>query len=382
MLIYYVFALAFLNMTSVRGARVVLTLDAIHLGAEPFVVGLLAAMFGFFPAVLAWFTGRLSDRFGSRWPVMIGAAAGGAGIALPYFVPGMTAIFAAAAMNGIALAFCTVSLQNVVGLLSTPQDRAKNYSNYHVVGSTTQFLGPLLAGFAIDYSGYGASCLYFAALAFLPVMMVILRGHVLPGGSREAQGPRSIWSTLRQPGIPQIILLSTITQTGTDIFQFYLPVHAHDAGLSATVIGAVLSMFAVAGFAVRLVLPRLIALAGERVLLSCAFCAGAVCLALIPFFRHAGALGLLAFCFGLGMGCSSPITMTLIFAHSAGGRSGEALGLRLGIDNATRLVAPVIFGSVASAFGLGFIFWINAAMLGAGSFLTREPAAVRRPTAK
>ncbi len=377
MLIYYTFLLSLLNMTSVRAARVLLTLYAINLGAEAFVVGILAAMFGLFPALLSWFSGRIADRFGSRWPVMFGAAAGGAGMLLPYVAPGLPAIFIAAVMNGLALTFCTVSLQNVVGLLSRPEDRARNYSNYHIVGATTNFLGPLIAGFAIDHSGYGATCLYVVTLALAPVLLLVIWGRALPGGSRQVAARRSVWSTLALPGVWQILVLSCITQTGTDLFQFYLPVYAYEAGLSASVIGVVLAMFAVAAFAVRTVLPQLVARSGEKRVLACAFCLGALSMVLVPFFRQAAILGLLAFFFGLGMGCSSPITMTLMFASSPGGRSGEALGLRLSVDNLTRMVGPVIFGSVASVLGLAFVFWINAAMLGSGAMFSRRPVAYR-----
>ena len=98
---------------------------------------------------------------------------------------------------------------------------------------------------------------------------------------------------------------------------------------------------------------------------------------LVPFCNSTVILVLISFVFGLGMGCTAPITMMLMFTHSAQGRSGEAMGLRLTVDNAMRLVGPVLFGLIASAAGLSAVFWLNALMLGSGGVFTRRSAAAR-----
>ena len=94
---------------------------------------------------------------------------------------------------------------------------------------------------------------------------------------------------------------------------------------------------------------------------------------LVPFFENMYALGAISFIFGLGMGCGTPITLMLMFNNSPSGRSGEAMGLRMSVDNLVRIVSPIVFGAVASGFGLAFVFWINALMLGAGGVLPAAP---------
>jgi len=64
-------------------------------------------------------------------------------------------------------------------------------------------------------------------------------------------------------------------------------------------------------------------------------------------------------------------------AHAAGGPSGEALGLHFTVSHLTRLVAPSVFGYVAALATLSVVFWINAAMLGAGGVLSRKGSARR-----
>src|SRR5262249_35902385 len=142
-----------------------------------------------------------------------------------------------------------------------------------------------------------------------------------------------------------------------------MPVYAHDAGLSASAIGVVLAAYSAASFVVRYILPRLISRWGEAKVLACAFAMSALAVMLVPFFKSAAILVLVSFLMGLGQGCTGPVTMMLMFSSSAEGRSGEALGLRLTVDNMTRLVGPLLFGMVASAAGLATVFWLNAAML-------------------
>ncbi len=59
MSIYYTFILALLNITSVRASRVLLSLYALELGAQPFAIGILAATFSALPMLLSWQAGFL-----------------------------------------------------------------------------------------------------------------------------------------------------------------------------------------------------------------------------------------------------------------------------------------------------------------------------------
>ena len=82
--------------------------------------------------------------------LLFSAVCNTAALLLPYFVRALPAFYVAAAMSGLALAFFHVTLQNVIGLLSKPADRPRNFSNFSLMGAVTNFVGPLFAGFAID----------------------------------------------------------------------------------------------------------------------------------------------------------------------------------------------------------------------------------------
>lgn len=370
--IHFVLTLSLLDGNSLPAARIVLMLFALELGAEPWTAGLLFATFSVGPMLFSVPAGRLADRFGARWLLIFAAAGGAFGMSLPFFLPGLPAIFAAAAMMGLSEGIYSVLLQNLVGLLSTPDNRARNFSNFVLTRSVGTFVGPLIAGFSIDFSGHATACLYLVALTLVPVVMLALRRGALRGGARQVtHAGGGLRAMLSDPIVRRVLAISSLLHVGRDLYQFYMPVYTHSIGLSASVIGIVLAANATAVFIARLILPGLIARFTEEKLLACIFYAGAASLMLIPFFQDAVMLALISFIFGLSTGCGGPIMLMLMFSSSAEGRSGETLGLRMTVNHFTKIAGPVVFGSIASAFGLFVMFWINALMMGTGGILSR-----------
>ena len=375
--LYLTFALMLCCFTSVTASRVMLSLYALSLGAGPLAVGILFAAFYAFPLALSWPVGKFSDRIGSRWLLFFGAGSGACGMLMPYFFREMAALYFAAVTMGLAFTFYNVLLQNLVGLLSKPAERTRNFSNSSIVGATTLLTGPLVAGLAIDHSGPAVACLYSAALSVVAAALLLIWGNVLPGGSRHAASASSVRNTLRDPAILKILVTSSLVQAGQDLYQFYMPIYGHSIGLSASAIGTVLAGFAGAYFVVRFFTPHLIARWGEERLLAYAFYLSAMGFLLVPFFKSAAALAAISFMFGLGMGCGQPITTMLLFNRSAEGRSGETFGLRQTTNNLMRITMPTVFGFIASGFGLLPVFCISALLMAAGGEITRPKRARR-----
>lgn len=371
MLLNLAFGLALLNMANVRAGRVLLALYALKFEASPFAVGVLAATFSALPMLLSWPAGRMSDRFGSRWLLVSGAVFGATGMLVPYFFASLWSLYVAAGMIGLSFTFYTVTLQNLVGVLSNAENRARNFSTFSLVLALAGFIGPVLAGLSIDHAGFTLACLWLTGLSIIPLVMLTLWGARLPGGEPPSAAADQAPRALVEPGLVRVLAISSLVVSGIDLFQFYLPIYGHEIGMSPSAIGLVLAMFSAAAFVVRAIMPRLLErLTAERVL-TYAFYVAALSFLLVPLFKSAILLALLSFTFGLGMGCGQPITMMLTFSNAASGRSGETLGLRLTVNHLTRVVCPVLFGAIGSAFGLFAVFWVNALMLGAGGFLTR-----------
>jgi MFS family permease len=369
--LYLTFALALSIVTIVQAGRVLLTLYALELGAQPFAVGILAATFSVLPMLLSWQVGKFSDRFGCRWLLMVGMIGGAFGMLLPYYVSGLPALYIAGVMNGLSFAFSGASLQNLVGLLSHPETSARNFSNYSMLISATGFLGPLIAGFSIDHSGHAVTFLHLVMMSFVPAALLVIWGGALPRGSRTVPPAGSVRDMLTGSGLWRVLATSSLVIIGIDLFQIYMPIYGHNIGLSASAIGVVLAMFSVSAFVVRLLLPHLIVRLTKEKVLAYSFFIGASSFLLVPYFQNVVVLALISFAFGLGMGCGQPITLMMTFSNSPQGRSGEAMGLRITVNHMTRVIVPVVFGSVGSLFGLFPVFWVSALLLASGGAITR-----------
>ena len=75
MAIYLIVASCALIHAGFAGAKVALPLHALHLGLEPFTVGVMMALWALCPMMIALWVGKLVDRIGPRAP-MIGGTAG------------------------------------------------------------------------------------------------------------------------------------------------------------------------------------------------------------------------------------------------------------------------------------------------------------------
>jgi MFS family permease len=369
----YALALALFFFTNLAAGRVVLSLYALDLGASAFAVGAILAMFYVFPVLLSWPVGILSDRFGARWLLLAAAAFGAIGLVIPYFFPSMPALYAASALGGLSLALYNVILQSLVGMLSAPAERTRAFANLSLVGSLANAVGPALTGYAMDHSGPALASLYLVVFPALAGVLLIVWGARLPAG-RAQPGPRArILEALKQQGVWRMLTVSALVQLAMDLYQFFIPVYAHGIGLSNSAIGVALSAFALAMFAVRIVLPRMAARFTEAKVLEWSFYVAGVGYLLIPLTASAAALAAVSFIFGLGIGGSGPLTMVLMFSRSSEGRSGEALGLRLTTNNAMRAVGPALFGLLASGFGLAPVFVLVALVMAGGGLLSRPP---------
>src|SRR3954463_939088 len=163
--LYLTFALMLFGFCSISSARVALSLYALDLGASPAKVGLIVATLYVFPLLISWPIGRYGDRVGSRRLLLVGAVCGLGAMSIPYFWREVTATYASGTLLGVSFAVYNVLLQNVVGMLSAPTDRARNFSNASLIGASSALSGPLLAGLAVDHAGHAAACLWLGVLS-------------------------------------------------------------------------------------------------------------------------------------------------------------------------------------------------------------------------
>ena len=230
-----VFAVALCNMIGMRASKVGVALFGLALGANPLQIGALVALYSLFPMLLALHLGRFSDRFGMRLPMVCGSLGMACGLAVPWLWPALPGLYLSAAVIGASHVFYHVSIQSLVGQLSSPENRARNFTTYALILSAGGFIGPLAAGFGIDAFGHGRAYLALMVVPLLSVLILAGSGQTLPApkSSAEAASARNATDLWRLRDLRRVFLTSALVLSGIDLYQFYLPIYGRSIGLSA-----------------------------------------------------------------------------------------------------------------------------------------------------
>ena len=379
MTLYGLIVLNVLTHSVYSGSRVAVALYAIHLKSSPFTVGTLLALYAALPMFLSIGAGRLSDRVGSRGPMIAGAGTMILGAALPYFARDLLGLATASVLIGCGFMLYQVAMQHLVGFIGRPEDRAVNFSVMALGYSVSAVIGPMVVGFGIDGIGHPATFLLLSLFPVAPLAALAANRPRLPRPrhQRSPQGSRSVMDLLRNPQLRIVYISSALISVGWDLYLFVAPIYGSRIGLSATMIGVVMSSFAAATFAVRLFLP----LIGRRVkpyqLITVALLLSGATYFLFPLFTGVAMLIVLSFVLGMGLGCAQPMVMAMIHDTAPEGRAGEAVGVRAMLISGSQTFTPVLFGAVGSAVGMFPVFWAIAAALTAGGLFARKQSVLR-----
>ncbi|OGA09075.1 MAG: hypothetical protein A2W68_08535 [Betaproteobacteria bacterium RIFCSPLOWO2_02_64_14] len=375
MTIYLVVLVSVLSQVGFSGSRVAVSLHALGLTANQFAIGVVIALYSLCPMLLSIAIGKFADRVPPRLPVILGSAAMTVALLLPPLLPGLPALCVAAFVLGLAHQVFSIPIEAIVGGIDGEKYRARNYAFITMGWSAANFLGPLIAGFSIDYIGQLQVYLVLAALTAAPIPMLLLKPAMLPKvAAMHAEGATrgSVLDLWRMPSVRITIIAAGVVGSAQDLFQFYLPIYGHSIGLSASAIGTILGVVFVAAFVIRGILPLLVKKFREATILTLAMFIAAGAFTLPPFFVSPYALAAIAFLLGLGVGCAQPMTMSLLYVLTPAGRIAESFGLQKTVRNATHLVVPIVFGSVGAMFGVTTVFMSNSVILITSGFLLRK----------
>lgn len=358
-------------------ARVTLSLFALHLGATPFTVGIIISLIAVVPMVFSVRWGRRIDRAGVYKPMLLGAALVLAGVLLAFAIPRIEALFVVSVLAGSGFMLYHICVNQAAALVGKPSDRTRNFSILALAFSTSGFLGPMTAGFAIDGMGHRNTflmCAGFmvATLALLRYRRTSIVGHHKPAANAAPVADKHIADLLRIPAMLRIFIISGLLSMCWDLYSFVMPIHGSIIGLPASTIGLILGSFGAAIFVFRLILPWVVQRFDERKLLISAMLLTGVMLALIPLMKSVPLLMLVSFVLGIGLGGTQPLIMAMLYENAPPGRGAEAVGMRTLLLNITQAGIPLIFGALGAALGMTPVFFAMGAALLWGAWYARR----------
>lgn len=372
----YIVSLTVLGHIAFTGSRLAVSLFAIEQKASPLSVGVLMGLFALLPALLSIQTGRLVDRIGVKTPMIVGSLIATVGCLVAAFGSGLLALQLTSALVGTGFMVVGICVYQVVGDLSTADNRPAQFSLLAIGFSVGGFAGPLIAGVSIDLLSHQRAFLVMAAFAILPAIAMALRPIRLPVKHlhRERPDDAAVMDLFHQPQLRRVYFNVLIFSVAWDVYNFALPIHGVRIGLSASQIGIVMGTFAAATFAVRLAMPWI----ADRmrpwtvIMASCAVSAAAY--VAMPFAGNVILLMLLLFTLGIGLGAPQPMVLSILHDAAPPGRGGEAVGVRILLINGCQTIMPLLFGMIGT-LGMLPVFWATAGILAGGGWLARQSRA-------
>lgn len=357
---YIVVFLTLLFQISLKGNIILVTLTGLHLEASPTMLGIILALGSLFPMLLASYAGRLSDRIAINYLLAIGMIGAALSLFMPYFFYNNLYVLLAVQVSfGLFQILTVVSSQNLIGTVSTSANRAKNYGIYTLSVSIANLIGPLIVGGAIDFFHYRIAYMVLGIFALTSgVIFLFIPIKKKKVTLKEIVEERSFLQLLFHPQLKKVFVTSGVILTGVGLFEFYFPIYTDSLGLSASIIGVLVSINACAFILSRLLMPFL-----QRKFTSTQIIGGCLLIAattffFMPFVTTVPLLALLSFIMGLGLGCCQPLSIVMAYDHSPAGHTGEVLGIRLTVNKAVQFTVPILFGSI-SFLGFFPIFWFN-----------------------
>ena len=360
------------------GVRMAAPLQALRQGHAAWAVGVLMGLFALAPVLLALSAGRLADRHGYHGPMRAAVAltvAGGLVAVLSAWTGSdhFSVLCLAAMLTGAGANLGLIAIQRTAGRTAADATELKRvFSWLGLAPALSNVLGPVLAGSLIDLGGFRVAYLAMAALPLAGLWWARKVPVESPPPRAAGQARSSSWDLFRTPGLRRLLLVNWLLSASWDVHAFLVPILGHERGFSASAIGIVLGVFALAVAGVRLLIPALAHRLRESQVLVGAMLFTAAVFAFYPLVRSAWLMGVCAVLLGLALGSVQPMVMTTLHQITPHDRHGEAIALRSMTINLSSAFMPLLFGVAGAAFGAAALFWLMGAAVAVGSWQARR----------
>lgn len=342
---------------------------AIELGADGFLIGVLAATYAVPSMLAALHIGKLAahlTRIGLL--PLIAALLTALGCALCAVSGDIITLALGNALVGLGAVGVIIGAQTWVSRATTTANYDQGFGWMTAGMSGGQAVGPLIAGVLIESQGLkleGTSQTFWLAMVCcLAVALCFLtpRRAPHPAGSETAV-PESSLQLLRRPGVIRIIFVSAAVLTSVDILSAYLPLLGEQAGIAPSVIGLLLAVRGFSSMASRILLPWLTSRFSRDALVVVSTVASALTLIVLALLPWPPVMLVALLIGGFMLGIGQPLTMTAVALAVPRRERPRVLAVRLLGNRLAQTAMPLVAGGVALLLGVAAAFWLQAAAL-------------------
>jgi MFS family permease len=381
------FLLAFASLSSLMGisvgvAKVTTSLYAVHLGATPTELGLIAGAQSLGTLVMSLPLGFLVEQYGPGRLFVLGTLiAGGLYAAVP-LAPSALYLLGCTTLISFFMPFRFVSLNSVfmAELESLGESKAGWYRGTHMLGMF--LLGPALAAVvlgALDFDGtYRAIALAFVAT--IGLSPIVFGPYSRPRGAAR----RLSWSGMleqlrlmaRDEELRQVCTIESLAQGTNAYYSFFIIVVAMDVvGLDRAAASSLVAANGVTYVFALLTLGGVARRVGARAVYRFSFLWAAAALLVLGLSRTQAGLWLGGLCLGLGLGSLQIVNLTRFARCGSRLGRGKMAGLNALVAPSGAIIGNLAGGLVGKAFGVQVMFLVLSPLFIAAGLMLAVPGA-------
>ncbi len=382
--------------------NVVVPLWIVSIEPSPLMIGIAIGARSFLPLCLSIHGGAMMDRVGTRRVVVFFAVIAMVTAPLYPLMPWLIAFIILQMLNGMSTTMGWVGAQTLVGqVMRGSATHAGRLSSIIRIGNVG---GPPLIGFIWDWLGpWGAfTLLALPGIAMLASAMALPEpmddqfddrlgdGRDLPvaSGRRRLRlrhlipNPRDYADAFRLlliPAIAFVVMVAVVRISGHGIRTSFYVIYLGEIGLSATLIGILMSVHGLIGIGGALLAGPVSRMGHTSLLMVIAVALTIVFVAITPLLGTFTLLFVVSALRGGAMGLSQPLMISIMSQSAGRTNQGRAVGLRTTTNRLASVLIPIAMGAVIEVTGIESGFLIIGGILLALCLLL-IPAALRAET--
>ena len=320
-------------------------------------VGAAVGIAGLAAALLRLPAGRLTDRKGRRWVLVLGASLAGASMLGLLAARSVGAVVGFRLLTGLGEAAYFVAAATALQDLAPPSRRGEATSYFSGVAYVGFALGPVLAEWLIKRFSFDVVWLLATALSLVTAVLSLR----VPQNRSTAVDDGRFWpKPLLHPAAraPGTVLL--IGLMGFSSFVTFAALWATEVGIARA--GDVFILMAATVLTVRVLTARVIDGIGPRATATIALSCSAAGLVVLALWQQPAGTYLGTFVLAVGQGFMFPALFTLVIMAAPETERGQAVGaFSISFDLAFG-IGGVLAGIVANSLGgIPAAFWFGAA---------------------
>lgn len=358
------FSTFFFSSLGFGGMQIARPLLGAEFGASIFFIGLLSTTSALASLIGAPIAGNLTDRWGRRPLVVLGLTVRVFTGFASVLVTSYEQFFVLEFIGSMGLSFWNTGVNVIIADVTSPENRGRTMALRTASQKLGILCGPAISGILADIFGLRSIFLLNSGTKLIALAIFITYiAETRPDAATRAAGKATERLPLSTFFNRRFLVLAMtsftiymVAQGGA--FESLFPVHARGAaGVTTAQIGWALSLLNLMSFAISFPGGALTDRFGRKaVLLPGLLLLGAGTSLLAGISDYTSVLIALAV-MGMGDGLSTGAALVMAMDMAPAAQRGTFLGIWAFIDRTGAVMAPIVMGAIASAFGIPAAFF-------------------------